>query len=122
METLHRERILWRRLSMPHHYVGTLDVGDSSIRLDGEDPATGIEVSLAIPFSDVEIIRMSKTTKELIVGEQCVVVEFDDAEAICLMQAGARLALSRSLADRMSRLVGLRANPSVRAAERRRSR
>jgi hypothetical protein len=118
---LHIERILWRRVRMPHHYVGTLEVGDSSIRLDGEDPATGIEVSLAIPFSDVKSIRMSSKPTELVVGEQCVVVEFDAAEAICLVQAGTRPASSRSLSARMARLVGIAPAPSGRAAERRRS-
>ena len=121
VEGLHLERMLWRRVRMPHHYVGTLEVGDSSIRLEGEDPATGIEVSLGIPFSDVTSIRMSNASSELVVGEQCVVVEFDDAEAICLMQAGTRPASTRSLAARMARLVGIAPAPSGRAAERRRS-
>ncbi len=121
MEGLRLERTLWRRVSMPHHYVGTLEIVDSTIRLDGEDPVTGIEVSLAIPFSDVKSIRMSNTPRELVVGEECVVVEFDDAEGICLMQAGARPSSSRSLASRMSRLV-VPATPPSRADERRGSR
>ncbi len=107
MEGVRLDRVLWGRINNPHHYAGSLGAADGSIRLEGEDTTTGIRVSLAIPFAEVERIRLSRTPAEQVAGEPCVVIEFAEAEAICLMQADAGPARSRSVAGHLARLVGV---------------
>ena len=105
MEDLSLERVAWRRKNVSHHYAGSLSATDGSIRLVGEDPATGIAVSLSIPFAEIERIRVSASPDEDVVGHRCVVLELVDAQAICLAQTGSGHRPPRWLARRLAGLV-----------------
>jgi hypothetical protein len=48
--------VAWRRRSASQDYVGTLAATDLGLRLDGREPSTGIELSLSIPFSEIEAV------------------------------------------------------------------
>ena len=111
------DHVLWRRLSGSHHYVGSLSAVDGSVRLEGEDPSSCIEVSLVIPFAEIERVRVSGTPDEHVARERCVVVELVDADPILLAEAGSgphRLRrLARTLAGIVAISNGVRATSEV---------
>lgn len=106
VDRLHVERMLWRRRKVPHHYSGSLSAGDASLRLDGQDPATGIAVSLSVPYAEIERVRMPTGPAEHVAGERGVVIELVDAEAICLAEVGAAPSRARWLAAQLAKLCG----------------
>jgi hypothetical protein len=82
------EKIAWRRQGVRSPYVGTLSAGEEGIRLTGRDPVSGIDVTLSIPLSEVEDVRVTGPGDELLAGERCVVLELADSEAIFLREVG----------------------------------
>jgi hypothetical protein len=82
------QRIAWRRRGVCRPYVGSLQAGDEGIRLSGRDPVSGIEVTLSIPLSEVENVRVAGPGEELLAGERCVVLELAESEAIFLREVG----------------------------------
>jgi len=111
--TVRVERIAWRRLNVPHHYVGALSVGDGRLRLSGRDPGTGIEVSLVIPFAEISRVRVSASPAESLRGGPAVVLDLAGSRAICVRELGA--ASPSRLARRLAALIPGRL-PSERAA------
>jgi hypothetical protein len=97
-----REPVVWRRRTVSSPYVGEAAVSGAALRLFGREPATGIEVSLAIPFKEITRVRPSRSASEEVGGEPSVVVELDEADAVCLRGAGRTPALPVKLA----RLLG----------------
>lgn len=96
------EPVLWRRLTVSSPYVGSVAVSDAMLRLFGREPVTGIEVSLAIPAEKITRVRTSRSSSEELGGEPSVVVELDEADAVCLRGAGR----SPAMPLRLVRLLG----------------
>jgi hypothetical protein len=96
------EPVVWRRRTVSSPYVGDVAVSGAALRLFGREPATGIEVSLAIPFKEITRVRTSRTPSEEVGGEPSVVVELDGADAVCLRGAGR----SSAMPVRLARLLG----------------
>lgn len=106
------EGVAWRRSGAPHHYVGTLTAGDGSLRLSGRDAATGIEVALAIPVSQVRGLHLSAAGEETVLGQPAVVLDLAGSRPICLREL--RAVDAGRLARRLEALVG--APPPAQAA------
>jgi hypothetical protein len=113
-----REPVLWRRLTVSTPYVGDVGVSGATLRLFGREPLTGIEVSLAIPFSEIEGVRESRTSAEELGGERGFVLELAESDPVCLRGVGespgiaARLAgLLRRISVTQARLSGLEPVP-----------
>ena len=68
-------RVAWRREHAPQHYVGYVTVTEKNVRLAGTEHATGIEVSLSIPYDAIRKIRVARDAAEEVVGERAVVLE-----------------------------------------------
>jgi hypothetical protein len=68
-------RVAWRREHAPQHYVGYVTVTEESVRLAGREHATGIEVSMSIPYDAIRKIRVARDAAEEVVGEPAVVLE-----------------------------------------------
>jgi hypothetical protein len=68
-------RVAWRREHAPQHYVGYVTVTEQSVRLAGREHATGIEVSLSIPYDAIRKVRVARAAGEEVVGERSVVLE-----------------------------------------------
>jgi hypothetical protein len=75
-------RVTWRRQHASQHYVGYVTVTDQSVRLAGREHATGIDVSLSIPYDAIRQVRLAEDSREQVVGEQSVVLELRDDEPI----------------------------------------
>jgi hypothetical protein len=105
MNELLAERIAWRRKGVEHHYVGALTARGDGIVLTGREPATGIEVVLTIPFSEVEDVHLSSGEQESLVGESAVVVELAESAPILVREIGLGRLLPRALALRLGELV-----------------
>jgi hypothetical protein len=75
-------RVTWRRQHASQHYVGYVTVTDQSVRLAGREHATGIDVSLSIPYDAIRKVRLAENGREQVVGEQSVVLELRDDEPI----------------------------------------
>jgi hypothetical protein len=68
-------QVAWRREHAPQHYVGYVTVTEQSVRLAGREHATGIEVSLSIPYEAIRKVRVARVGGEEVVGERSVVLE-----------------------------------------------
>jgi hypothetical protein len=75
-------RVTWRRQHATQHYVGYVTVTDDSVRLAGRGHATGIDVSLSIPYDAIRKVRLARDDGEAVVGERSVVLELRDDEPI----------------------------------------
>jgi hypothetical protein len=98
------EKIGWRRRGVANDFVGSLRAGYDGIRLTGRDPASGVDVSLSIPPSEVEDVHVASANGEL-AGDLLVVVEFNDAEPIILRRAGAGPFQAQLLARKLGALL-----------------
>ena len=98
-------RIAWRRLHARHDYVGTLATTDTGLRLDGREPSTGIELSLSIPFSEIEEISASNGSSAL-AGESAVVLELAGSEPVLVREVGPGLQATGQLVRTLSILRG----------------
>jgi hypothetical protein len=105
-------RVAWRRRHTPHHYVGTLAMTDAGLRLDGREPATGIELSLSIPFSEIEEIEASKGSADLLAGEPTVVLQLAASEPVLVREVGQRSQQASELARQLGRLLEQIGRPS----------
>jgi hypothetical protein len=75
-------RVAWRREHAPQHYVGYVTVTERNVRLAGREHATGIEVSMSIPYDAILKIRVARDQGEEVVGEQAVVLELREDSPI----------------------------------------
>jgi len=84
-------RVAWRREHAPQHYVGYVTVTEETVRLAGREHATGIEVSLSIPYDAIRKIRVARDAGEEVVGERAVVLELREDSPIFVrpLQTGA---------------------------------
>ena len=96
---------MWRRRHAPRHYVGTLATTDAGFRLDGREPATGIELSLSIPFSEIEEVRASDGSADLLAGESAVVLQVAAAEPVLVREVGQKPQKAPELARKLARLL-----------------
>ena len=71
-------RVAWRREHAAQHYVGYVTVTEKAVRLAGREHATGIEVSLSIPYGAIREVRVARDATEEVVGERAVVLELRD--------------------------------------------
>ena len=71
-------QVTWRRQHASQHYVGYVTVTDDSVRLAGRAHATGIDVSLSIPYDAIRKVRLARDDGEAVVGERSVVLELRD--------------------------------------------
>jgi hypothetical protein len=85
---LDTRRVAWRRQYAQRHYVGYATVTESSVRLVGREEATGIDVSLSIPHTAIESVRVGNGSTELVDGGQTVVLELRDEEPIYVRPVG----------------------------------
>ena len=74
----------WRRRGVRRPYVGTLVADEEGIRLSGRDPVSGIEVSLSIPLSQVDSVRVARPGEELlaVLGQEPAPEPEEEAEEI----------------------------------------
>jgi hypothetical protein len=98
-------RIAWRRLHAAHDYVGTLATTEAGVRLDGREPSSGIELSLSIPFSEIEGVSASNGSCG-IAGESAVVLELAGSEPVLVREVGPGPQATEQLVRRLSRLRG----------------
>ena len=77
-------RVAWRRRHAHSFYVGYVTVSDESLRLAGEEHATGIDVALTIPHRAVRDIRVARSSYEEVVGGPSIVLELTDNDPIYL--------------------------------------
>jgi len=80
--------VAWRRRRTRHHYVGTLAATDAGLRLQGREPALGIELSLSIPFSEIEAVQPPNGTEDFLIGGPAVVLRVAGAEAVLMRDVG----------------------------------
>jgi hypothetical protein len=92
--------------------VGDADVSDAALRLSGREPVSGIEVSLAIPFTQIERVRTSRTAAEQLGGEPSVVLELTESNPVCLRAAGGRSALPVRLVRMLAGAMSARTRPA----------
>ena len=104
------EKVVWRRSGVLRNFVGSLRVGDAGIRLSGRDPASGVEVALSIPPGEVSNVRVSATGEE-VEGQQCIVLELVESEAIFLREVGVGPLNVQLLARRLAALT--HASPAI---------
>jgi hypothetical protein len=96
-----REPVVWRRLTVTSPYVGDVGVSGAALRFFGREPITGIEVSLAIPFSEIKGVRASRSSTEELGGEPSLVLELAESDPVCLRSAGT----SEGVPARLARLL-----------------
>jgi hypothetical protein len=97
------ERIAWRRRSLGQQYVGRLLVLPDRLRLVGRETSSGIDVTLSIPFGEIDSVRRADRAAERVLGEAGVVVELAGSDPIFLRELGSRG--SRSLARLLASVV-----------------
>jgi hypothetical protein len=105
------EPVVWRRLNVSSPYVGDADVSGTALRLSGREPVSGIEVSLAIPFTEIERVRTSRTAAEELGGEPSVVLELTESDSVCLRSAGTRSTLPVRLARTLGKAMSTHTRP-----------
>jgi hypothetical protein len=88
--------VTWHRRN-GQDYVGAVSLGDGYVRLVGRDPDSNIEVSLSIPFAEIEAVHARGRTS----GGGDVVLELAGSQAICLRAIGDDSELSRTLGERI---------------------
>jgi hypothetical protein len=105
-------RVAWRRRSASHDYVGTLATTDLGLRLDGREPSTGIELSLSIPYSEIDDVRAANGSDSAgdQAGPSVVVLHLAGSEPVLLrgVENG-----SRSAGDLAELLARLRARAAA---------
>jgi len=106
------EPVVWRRLTVSSPFVGDADVSSTTLRLVGREPVSGIEVSLAIPFSEIERVRTSRSAEEELGGEPSVVLELAESDPVCLRAAGTRSTLPVRLARTLGRAMSAHTRPA----------
>ena len=94
------EQIAWRRRGGRSDFVGSLRAEDDGIRLTGRDPASGLDVALSIPQSEVEHVHVVGAN-----GDPFVVVEFARAEPILVRRIGPGSVQSQALARKLRALL-----------------
>jgi hypothetical protein len=104
-------RVAWRRRHTLHHYVGTLAATEAGLRLDGREPATGIELSLSIPFSEIEEVSTSDQSADLLVGEPAVVLRLAGSEPLLVREVGPGPERAPELAKKLLRAATQRRTP-----------
>ena len=75
-------RVAWKRRNAHRHYFGYVTVGDTNLRLAGEEHGTGIDVALTIPFGAIREVRVGRDPCEEVVGERSVVLDLADDDPI----------------------------------------
>lgn len=105
------EPVVWRRLTVSSPYVGDADVSEAALCLSGREPVSGIEVSLAIPFTEIERVRTSRTAAEELGGEPSVVLELTESDPVCLRAAGRRSTLPVALARMLEKAMSAHTRP-----------
>jgi hypothetical protein len=98
-------RVAWRRRQAPHSYLGTLATTDAGFRLDGREPASGIELSLSIPFSEIEEIRVSNGSVEPFVAEPAAVFLLSASEPVLVREVGPEARQAPELVLKLARLL-----------------
>jgi len=93
------ERIAWGRQGTGRSCIGTLRAGEGGIELAGRDPVSGVDVSLSIPFTEVEEVRTGSP------GDRCIVLELAASEPILLSRVGAGPSRINLLAGRLAALT-----------------
>lgn len=96
------EPVVWRRLTVSSPYIGDADVSGTALQLSGREPVSGVEVSLAIPFSEIQCVRTSRSAEEELGGEPSIVLELAESEPVCLRSTARRTMLPA----RLARMVG----------------
>ena len=82
------DRIVWCRAGARHRYGGALWVTDDRIRLIGRDAGYSIEVSLAIPFDEIEQISLEDGRSEPTHGERCIVLRLSESAPLVIWLPG----------------------------------
>ena len=85
------DRIVWCRAGARHRYGGALWAADDRIRLIGRDAGYGIEVSLAIPFDEIEQISLEDGRSEPTHGERCLVLRLSESAPLVIWLPGGSL-------------------------------
>ena len=98
-------RVAWRRRQALHSYLGTLATTDAGFRLDGREPATGIELSLSIPFSEIEAIRVSNGSVEPYIAEPAAVFLLSASEPVLVREVGREARQAPELVLALTRLL-----------------
>jgi hypothetical protein len=75
-------RVAWKRQYARRHYVGYVTVTETTVRFAGREDATGIDVTLSIPYDAISKIRVAEDAAEEVVGERSVVLELREDEPI----------------------------------------
>jgi hypothetical protein len=100
------ERVAWRRRSLGQQYVGRLLVLPDRLRLVGRETSSGLDVTLSIPFGEIDGVRRADRAAERVLGEAGLVVELAGSDPIFLRELGSRG--SRSLARLLATVVAPR--------------
>ncbi|PWU23291.1 MAG: hypothetical protein C5B48_08840 [Candidatus Rokuibacteriota bacterium] len=115
--------VAWRRRHTRYHYVGTLAATDSGLRLEGRDPATGIELALSIPFSEIEAVLAPNGSGDVLVGEPALVLRLAGSDPVLMCETDPGPEHTAALATRLSSLLERkRPSPAKRSKARRRRR
>lgn len=75
-------RVAWRRQHARRYYVGYVTVTETTVRFAGREDATGIDITLSIPYNAIHKIRVAQNPAEEVVGERGVVLELIEDEPI----------------------------------------
>jgi hypothetical protein len=81
--------------------VGAVALGEGFVRLVGRDPDSNLEISLSIPFTEIEAVHVPAKRG----GGQDVVLELAGSQAICLRGIGDEASLPRALGERIRSAV-----------------
>jgi hypothetical protein len=106
------EPVVWRRVNVPSACIGDADVSGAALRLSGREPVSGVEISLAIPFSEIERVRTSRTAAEELGGEPSVVLELTASPPVCLRATGTRATLPVRLGRMLGNAVSSHTRPA----------
>jgi hypothetical protein len=73
--------------------------------LRGREPATGIELSLSIPCSEIEDVGTSNGSSDLLVGGPSVVVSLAGSQPVLLREIDPSAQQTAQLAERLKRAL-----------------
>lgn len=119
VSTVFAQRVAWRRLGMSRDYVGTLWLGEDGVRLVGREPESGIELALAIPFDEIEAVRVPPAGEERLGGDESVVLDLAGSGSLVLREISGGPSGRGKLVARLTR--GLARADAARPARRGRS-
>jgi hypothetical protein len=97
--------VTWRRRGVTRRYVGALEDRDGALHLSGRDPETGIEVSLGIPYREIESVRLCGEPRDGVSGGPCLVLGLAGSLPICLQEVGVRRPRLVQLAGRLEERI-----------------